>query len=92
MATVLGLERVDFLIDQKDLKSLDIPLVSIHKWSFSRWHSFSAGFRLRCTTCTPHRKPLCGLSQRKKSSFMNWTLKHVISYREWTLFRLANPA
>jgi hypothetical protein len=54
--------------------------VSIHKWPFFRWAAFSAGFRLQRTLSTPRRKPLCGLAQRKKFSFMNWTLKSVIYF------------
>ena len=53
-------------------------LVSIHKWSFLRCTAFSAGLRLRRTLSTPHRKPLCGLVQHKKSSFLNWTLQSAI--------------
>jgi hypothetical protein len=29
---------------------------------------------------TPHRKPLCGLVQRKKITFTNWTLNSVFIY------------
>jgi hypothetical protein len=36
---------------------------------------FSAGRR---TESTPRRKPLCGLAQRKKFSFMNWKLYDAI--------------
>ena len=48
-------------------------LMSIHKWPFLHWAVFSAGFRLRRTYSTPCRKPLCGLAQRKKISFLNRT-------------------
>ena len=41
---------------------------------FLRWTTFSAGYRLRRTLSTPHRKPLCGLIQHKNSAFLNWTL------------------
>jgi hypothetical protein len=38
---------------------------------FFRWAEFTVGFRLRRTLSKPHRKPLCGLAQRKKSTFMD---------------------
>jgi hypothetical protein len=36
--------------------------------------AFTTNFQLRRTVSTPHCKSMCGLVQRKKSSFINWTL------------------
>ena len=52
-------------------------LFSIHKWPFLPGSAFSAGFRLRRTGSTPHRKPLCNLDLDKNCSFMN--RKHTVS-------------
>jgi hypothetical protein len=57
--------------------------MSIHKWPFFRWAAFSAGFRLRRTLSTSHRKPLCGLAQRKKSTFIDWTLNLAVNNISW---------
>ncbi len=58
-------------------------LVSIQKWLFFPWVAFSACFRVPVPlnrggvlTCTPRRKPLCGLAQRKNPSFLNWKLSY----------------
>jgi hypothetical protein len=47
--------------------------------------------RLRRTTCTPRRKPLCGLAHQKDRSFLNWKLAPVpislLAVRGWALSR-----
>jgi hypothetical protein len=41
------------------------------KWSFWPW-PVVAGYAVAAFRSTPHRKPLCGLDQNKKSSFHYW--------------------
>ncbi len=65
-------------------------LLSIHKWPFLPCSAFSAGFRLRRTARTPHRKPLCGLDQDKNCSFLNWTpLLFIIKSRMGTIYMIS---
>jgi hypothetical protein len=64
---------------------LVLIMSTVHKWPFLPGSAFSAGFRLRRTGSTPHRKPLCGLDLDKNCSFMNWKLIASFYNFGWTL-------